>query len=265
MKVCNEYLEDLNFRDYLELIKEGTMTKKHLDSIDYFEYTKNYKTTHLPYGPYEKYFKRPFDFISSLLLIIILLPIMAITAFLVKIKLGSPIIFKHARPGLNEEIFYVYKFRSMTNDKDDQGDLLPDVNRLDPFGMKLRATSLDELPELFEILCGKMSVVGPRPLEVYFLPYYTEKEHHRHDVKPGLTGLAQVSGRNNLSWEKKFEFDLEYKNHITFLGDMKIILKTIIKVFKRIDVLEEGGAVIVDFNIEREEKWKAKDAKRNRK
>ncbi len=203
---------------------------------------------------YEKHVKRLLDIFLSGLAIILLSWLFLIIAIAVRIKIGSPILFKHPRPGKNEKIFNVYKFRTMTNEKDSEGKLLPDEKRLIPFGQFLRSTSLDELPELFLILIGKMSIVGPRPLEVYFLPYYTEAEHHRHDVMPGLTGLAQVNGRNNLSWEQKFAYDLEYIRTISFLTDLKIVLKTVEKVLKRSDVVEEGGAVLIDFDVERRKK-----------
>lgn len=213
---------------------------------------------------YEKYIKRLLDVVLSGMAIILLSWLFLIIAIAVRIKIGSPIFFKHPRPGKNEKIFNVYKFRTMTNDKDAEGKLLPDEDRLIPFGMFLRSTSLDELPELFQIFSGKMSIVGPRPLEVYFLPYYTEEEHHRHDVKPGLTGLAQVNGRNHLSWEEKFAYDLEYIKNISFRTDLKIVLLTVKKVLKREDVVEEGGATIVDFSDEREEKWKREKEVRER-
>ena len=204
---------------------------------------------------YERYIKRMLDIILSGTAIVLFLWLYIIVAVLVKIKLGGPILFTHPRPGKNEKIFNMYKFRSMTNETDENGKLLPDEKRLTPFGMKLRSTSLDEIPELFLIFTGKMSIVGPRPLEVYFLPYYTEKEHHRHDVRPGLTGLAQVNGRNNLSWEEKFKYDIEYVNNISFLLDCKIVLMTILKVIRRDGVVEAGGAEIVDFDVERKAKW----------
>ena len=158
---------------------------------------------------YAKYFKRMLDFILSLIALIILSPILLIVAILVRIKLGSPIIFKQQRPGKNEKIFTLYKFRTMTDTKYENGNLLPDSERLTKFGKLLRSTSLDELPELINILKGDMAIVGPRPLRVEYLPYYTEKEKHRHDVRPGLTGLAQVNGRNSISWEEKFNDDLK--------------------------------------------------------
>lgn len=200
---------------------------------------------------YEKYVKRGLDIVISLVAIILFWWIYVIVAILVRINLGKPILFKHPRPGKNEKIFNVYKFRSMADIRDENGNLLPDEKRLTKFGLKLRATSLDELPEIFLILTGKMSIVGPRPLEVYFLPYYTEEEHHRHDVTPGLTGWAQVNGRNTISWEEKFKYDLQYVNNISFLFDCKIVFLTIKKVLFREDVVESGGAEIVDFNVER--------------
>lgn len=193
---------------------------------------------------YAKYFKRMLDFILSLIALIILSPILLIVAILVRIKLGSPIIFKQQRPGKNEKIFTLYKFRTMTDKKDENGNFLPDSERLTKFGKLLRSTSLDELPELVNILKGDMAIVGPRPLLVEYLPYYTEKEKHRHDVRPGLTGLAQVNGRNSISWEEKFNDDLKYIKKITFIEDIKIILKTAIKVFKREGISQEGNATM---------------------
>ena len=176
---------------------------------------------------YAKYFKRMLDFILSLIALIILSPILLIVAILVRIKLGSPIIFKQQRPGKNEKIFTLYKFRTMTDNKDENGNLLPDSERLTKFGKFLRSTSLDELPELINIIKGDMAIVGPRPLLVKYLPYYTEKEKHRHDVRPGLTGLAQICGRNNLDWNERFEMDLKYVNSVSFKEDLIIIFKTI--------------------------------------
>jgi len=185
---------------------------------------------------YKKYIKRFLDIVLSLLAIIILSPIYIIISLLVLIFMGWPILFKQPRPGKNEKIFNMYKFRTMTNKKDKNGNLLPDEKRLNKFGRILRSTSLDELPELFCILTGKMSIIGPRPLLVQYLPYYTKEEHHRHDVRPGLTGLAQVSGRNNLNWDDRFKLDLEYVNNITFIGDIKIIISTAKKVLIREDI-----------------------------
>lgn len=188
-------------------------------------------------GFYEKYIKRPQDFCCALAAIIVLSPIMAVTAVLVGVKLGSPVIFKQERPGLHGKIFTLYKFRTMTDAKDKNGNLLPDEDRLTKFGKMLRSTSLDELPELLNILRGDMAVVGPRPLLVEYLPYYTKEEKHRHDVRPGLTGLAQINGRNTLTWEEKFSYDIKYVKNISFVNDVKIILKTVEKVFKRSDIL----------------------------
>lgn len=190
---------------------------------------------------YAKYIKRPLDFILSLIAIIILSPLLLIVAILVRIKLGKPVIFKQQRPGKNEKIFTLYKFRTMTDKKDENGNLLPDEQRLTKFGKALRSTSLDELPELINILKGDMAIVGPRPLLVEYLPLYNEKQKLRHDVRPGLTGLAQISGRNAITWEEKFKDDLEYVNNITFIQDAKIILKTITKVFKREGISRRKG------------------------
>lgn len=181
---------------------------------------------------YAKYIKRILDFILSLIALIVLSPVLLVVAILVRIKLGSPIIFKQQRPGKDEKIFTLYKFRTMTDKKDENGNLLPDSERLTKFGKVLRSTSLDELPELVNILKGDMSIVGPRPLLVKYLPYYTEEERHRHDVRPGLTGLAQVSGRNTISWKEKFDKDIEYVNNISFFYDCSVIIKTVIAVFK---------------------------------
>lgn len=180
---------------------------------------------------YRKYVKRLLDIIISLCALIILSPILLITALLVRVKLGSPVIFNQERPGYNEKIFKLCKFRSMTEEKDENGNLLPDAVRLTKFGRMLRATSLDELPELFNILKGDMSLIGPRPLLVSYLPYYTEEERLRHTVRPGLTGLAQVSGRNLLEWDKRFAKDVEYVRNLSFKMDMKIFFLTIKKVF----------------------------------
>ena len=176
---------------------------------------------------YQKYIKRGLDFILSLIASIILSPVMLMVAVLVRVKLGSPVLFKQQRPGKNEKIFNMYKFRTMTDERDENGELLPDEVRLTKYGKIMRITSLDELPELFNILKGDMSIVGPRPLLVRSLPLYNERQKHRHDVRPGFTGLAQVNGRNSISWEEKFEWDVKYVEHITFWGDVKIIFKTV--------------------------------------
>ena len=185
---------------------------------------------------YDKYIKRLLDILLSAGALLFLWPVLLVTAILVCIKLGSPVIFCQPRPGKDEKIFKLYKFRSMTDERDANGDLLPDDVRLTKFGKLLRSTSLDELPELWNILKGDMSIVGPRPLLVSYLPYYTKEEKHRHDVRPGLTGLAQVNGRNNLTWEQKFAYDLEYIRHISFANDVKILFQTVAKVFARADV-----------------------------
>lgn len=196
---------------------------------------------------YRRFFKRPLDFILSLIAIIVLSPVLLIVAMLVRIKLGSPIIFKQERPGLNEKIFTMYKFRTMTDERDEKGDLLPDSVRLTKFGKFLRSTSLDELPELFNILKGDMSIVGPRPLLVQYLPLYNEHQKRRHEVRPGLTGLAQVNGRNAISWEEKFNFDVHYVENVSFTGDWKIISLTIKKVFVREGINSETAATIEPF------------------
>ena len=185
---------------------------------------------------YAKYIKRILDFILSLMALIFLMPLMFVIWILVRIKLGRPAIFKQQRPGKNEKIFTLYKFRTMTNKKDEQGNLLPDSQRLTKFGKFLRSTSLDELPELFNILKGDMSIVGPRPLLVKYLPYYTEEERHRHDVRPGLTGLAQINGRNLLEWDDRLKKDIEYIDNLKFVNDVKIVIQTIKCVFMKEDI-----------------------------
>ena len=196
---------------------------------------------------YKKYIKRILDIILSLIAIIITLPIFLIVGILILIFIGQPAIFRQKRPGKNEKIFTMYKFRTMTNKKDEDGNLLPDELRLTKLGKFLRKTSLDEIPEFINILKGDMSFVGPRPLLVEYLPYYTEEEHHRHDVRPGLTGLAQVSGRNLLFWEERFQLDIKYVNNVTFLNDVKIILKTIKTVLIREGITQENNATMEKF------------------
>ena len=196
---------------------------------------------------YHKYIKRFFDIILSLCCIIVSSPILLVIALLVRIKLGSPVIFKQERPGYHNEIFTLYKFRSMTDAVDENGDLLPDKERLPRFGQMLRSTSLDELPEFFNILFGHMSFVGPRPLLKQYIDFYSARQKRRADVRPGLTGLAQVNGRNAISWEEKFEFDLEYVDNISFLTDIKIILKTVTKVLKRAGISAQESVTMYAF------------------
>lgn len=202
---------------------------------------------------YKKWIKRCLDFLLSLCGIIVLSPILVVLAVLVRVKLGSPVLFHQERPGRHEKIFKLYKFRSMTDEKDAEGNLLPDEVRLTRFGKLLRSTSLDELPELFNILKGDMSLIGPRPLLVRYLPYYTEQERHRHDVRPGLTGLAQVNGRNALGWEDRFHYDLDYVNHTSFGMDLKIIGMTVGKVLKRSGTLSGADQTVADFDVYRRE------------
>ena len=196
---------------------------------------------------YRKYIKRLLDFILSLFAIIILSPVLLIVALLVRIKLGAPVIFKQKRPGLNEKIFTLYKFRTMTDAKDEQGNLLPDEIRLTKFGKLLRSTSLDELPELFNILKGDMAIVGPRPLLVRYLPLYNEHQKHRHDVRPGFTGYAQCNGRNAISWEEKFDLDVYYTKNLTLFMDIKIIIKTIKVVLFREGISSETSVTMEEF------------------
>lgn len=191
---------------------------------------------HKPYGLYERLMKRPLDCLLAIGSLIILSPVLLITAILVRIKLGAPVLFTQERPGKDEKTFRLYKFRSMTDARDKEGKLLSDDERLTKFGRTLRSTSLDELPELINIVKGDMALIGPRPLLVEYLPYYTDEERLRHDVRPGLSGLAQVHGRNTISWEEKFALDVKYVNRITFLGDVKIVFETIIKTIKRSDI-----------------------------
>lgn len=196
---------------------------------------------------YRKYIKRILDFILSLIALVILSPIILVIAILVRIKLGSPVIFKQKRPGLNEKIFTLYKFRTMTDAKDENGNLLPDNIRLTKFGKILRSTSLDELPELFNILKGDMSIVGPRPLLVKYLPLYNKSQKHRHDVRPGFTGWAQCNGRNALSWEEKFDLDIYYVNHVSFFIDVKILFKTIKIVLLREGISSDTSVTMEEF------------------
>ena len=203
---------------------------------------------HKPYGIYEKYIKRPLDAFLSTGALIVLSPVLLVVGILVKLKLGSPVIFTQQRPGKDEKIFKLYKFRTMTDDRDENGKLLPDEDRLTSFGKWLRSTSLDELPELYNIVKGDMAIVGPRPLAVQYLPYYNDKEKHRHDVLPGLTGEAQVRGRNSLKWEEKFSYDLEYIYNISFFRDITLLFETINVCMKRNNIGERGKGNSVDFD-----------------
>ena len=196
---------------------------------------------------YRNYIKRLLDFTLALLALIVLSPVFLIVAVWVRLKLGSPIIFKQERPGLHEKIFRMYKFRTMTDARDENGELLPDNVRLTKFGKILRSTSLDELPELWNILKGDMSIVGPRPLLVKYLPLYSEEQRHRHDVKPGFTGLAQVNGRNSISWDEKFKWDIKYVEDVSFLQDLKIILNTVKVVFKRDGITSDTSVTMEEF------------------
>lgn len=196
---------------------------------------------------YKKFIKRFLDLILSLMALIILMPLMLIIYILVRVKLGKPAIFKQERPGKDEKIFTLYKFRTMTDEKDENGNLLPDEQRLTKFGKMLRSTSLDELPELINIIKGDMSIVGPRPLLVRDMVFMTEIQRKRHSVRQGLTGLAQVNGRNNITWEEKIKYDLNYVENISFINDVKIILKTVIKVFKREDTQTDGMQTAEDL------------------
>lgn len=198
-------------------------------------------------GFYEKYIKRLLDIVLSGAALVILSPVLLITAVLVRIKLGSPVIFTQERPGKDEKVFKLHKFRSMTDARDENGNLLPDKERLTGFGKKLRSLSIDELPELWDIFRGKMSIVGPRPLLVKYLPLYNEEQRHRHDVRPGLTGWAQVHGRNLTSWEERFEYDVEYVNNISFALDVKIIIMTIRCVLGREGINADGSATMEAF------------------
>lgn len=211
------------------------------------------KYHHKPYGPYEKYFKRPLDCVLAIGAMVVLSPILAITALLVKVKLGAPVIFTQMRPGLidpktgKERIFKLYKFRTMTDEKDKDGNLLPDEVRLTKFGKTLRATSLDELPELANIALGHMGVCGPRPQLVKDMVFMSDEQRRRHTVRPGLTGLAQVKGRNSITWEEKINWDLKYLEQITFKGDMKILLETVVAVFKRSGITDGDNATALDY------------------
>ena len=204
---------------------------------------------------YGKVIKRLIDLFVSGLCLIILSPVLLILYILVRMKLGKPALFTQERPGKNEKIFKLYKFRSMTDAKDENGELLPDEVRLTHFGKILRSTSLDELPELFNILKGDMSLIGPRPLLVRYLPYYTKEERHRHDVRPGLTGLAQVNGRNALGWEERFAYDLEYVENLSLGMDLRVLGMTVGKVLKRSGTLSGAEQTVADFDVYRRNRY----------
>ena len=203
---------------------------------------------------YRKYGKRVFDLCLTVPAFVVLSPVMLVTAGLVAVKLGRPVLFTQERPGYKEKIFRMYKFRTMTDARNANGELLSDEERLTPFGENLSITSLDELPELLNILKGDMSLVGPRPLLVQYLPLYNKRQHKRHSVLPGITGLAQINGRNSISWEEKFEYDVQYAKHVTFLGDLKILFETVFKVLKREGINSENSATMEDFTGTPEER-----------
>jgi lipopolysaccharide/colanic/teichoic acid biosynthesis glycosyltransferase len=205
------------------------------------------KRSHKPYGPYERFVKRGLDAFLATGALIVLSPVLLVTAVLVRVKLGSPVLFTQDRPGRDGKIFKLYKFRTMTDARDEKGDLLPDDQRLPAFGQKLRSTSLDELPELINMIKGDMAVVGPRPLLVRYLSRYNAHQARRHEVRPGFTGLAQVHGRNAISWEEKFDWDVKYVDHITFKGDVKIIADTVRTVIKREGISAAGEATMEEF------------------
>ena len=249
--------------------------------IEYIRGKRGWQPHHKPYGLYERFIKRPLDIFISLVALLLLWPALLVVALLVRIKLGSPVLFTQDRPGLvegapdlsdsdtkanqtdneekystdrvpdqyggREKIFKLYKFRTMTNERDENGELLPDEVRLTSFGKWLRATSLDELPELINILKGDMSLVGPRPLLIRYIPRYSDEQRHRHDVRPGLTGLAQASGRNAITWQQKFEKDIEYVNHITFHGDVRIVVDTVRSVLNKEGISSDTSATMEAF------------------
>lgn len=203
---------------------------------------------HKPYGPYEKYFKHPLDVFCGILALVFFGWLYLIIAIIVRIKMGSPVIFVQNRPGMNEKIFKLYKFRTMSDERDAEGNLLPDEMRLNRFGKFLRASSLDELPEAINLINGTLSVCGPRPLLERYLDRYNEEQHRRHEIRPGLSGYAQVNGRNAITWEEKFKLDLEYVDKITFIGDLKIVLKTIRKaLFSRDGITSDSSATMEEF------------------
>ena len=202
---------------------------------------------HVYNGPYERFFKRPLDIVLTTIALIGLSPLLIWTAIRVRRELGSPVIFKQDRPGKDGKLFKIYKFRTMTDARDAEGNLLPDKDRLPAFGKKLRSTSIDELPEMINIIKGDMSIVGPRPLVPQYLPLYNEHQARRHEVRPGMAGLAQASGRNAISWEEKFDLDVKYVDNITFKMDFKIAYDTVMAVFRRDGISEEGEATMSEF------------------
>lgn len=221
---------------------------------------QNRKSKHKPNGIYEAFFKRVIDFILGILVLVVLWPLYIVFAIMVRIKLGSPVLFKQDRPGKDEKIFKLYKFRTMTDERNANGELLPDDKRLTAFGSWLRRTSMDEIPEAFNIVKGDMSLIGPRPLLVRYLDRYNEEQHHRHDVRPGLTGYAQAHGRNAVSWEDKFKMDVWYTEHISFIGDIKVILDTVKTVIKKDGISSETSVTMEEFYGSSEDTkttWKA--------
>lgn len=212
-----------------------------------FDLLQNRNSIHKTKGPYEAFFKRVIDFICGTCVIAILWPLYIVLAILVRINLGSPILFKQDRPGKDEKIFKLYKFRTMTDARDENGELLPDDKRLTSFGSWLRRTSMDEIPEALNIIKGDMSLIGPRPLLVRYLDRYNEEQHHRHDVRPGLTGYAQAHGRNAVSWEDKFAMDVWYSNNITFVGDIEVIIDTVMTVIKKDGISSETSVTMEEF------------------
>ena len=206
--------------------------------------------THKPFGPYEKFVKRPLDCLLAAGALVVLSPVMGITAFAVRNNLGTPVIFSQERPGKDEKVFKLYKFRTMTDERGADGELLPDDVRLTKFGKFLRSTSLDELPELINIIKGDMAIVGPRPLLIKYLPRYNDRQKRRHEVRPGLTGLAQVHGRNSVTWEERFEWDVKYVDRISFVEDVTIILKTVRSVLARDGINSESSATMYEFTGE---------------
>lgn len=242
----------MNKKRFFYFIGIGIVINRVYGNIKNRKKKLNVKGQHIPYGPYEAFIKRPLDILLAGIAIVMLAPVMLATGILIKVKLGSPIIFSQDRPGLNRKIFKIYKFRTMEDKYDDDGYLLPDGDRITILGKWLRKASLDELPELFNILKGDMSIIGPRPLLAKYLPYYTDYENKRHNVRPGLTGYSQVHGRNNVIWEKRFQMDVEYVEHITFLKDLKVFADTIRAVVLKKDIILSG---LEDFDVYRQRQW----------